>query len=194
MPVSDVSDETLVARMAARDEDALSAIYDRYRSVIFSLALRILRDRPEAEEALADVFLQAWRQADGFDRSRGTVGAWLLTLCRSRAIDRLRARGRRDALQETMTRSAGEAQEDSRARIAGAPGRVAELAMKRQRIGAALSALTVDQRTALEMAYYEGLSHSEIASALKTPLGTVKTRIRQALLTLREKLAAQFEA
>src|SRR5437867_12537831 len=111
MSLSTTSDEYLVARMAARDQEALSAIYDRYRAVLFSLALRILRDRAEAEEALADVFLQAWRQAGGFDRSRGAVGAWLINLCRSRAIDRLRARGRRAATLDALAR-AGRGQVD----------------------------------------------------------------------------------
>src|SRR2546426_12605986 len=107
MPVPDTPDEVLVARMAASDEGALSAIYDRYRAVVFPLALRILTDRAEAEEALADVFLQAWRQASGFDRARGPVGAWLITLCRSRAVDRLRARGRRDTALDIVARTGG---------------------------------------------------------------------------------------
>ncbi|HKB06957.1 MAG TPA: sigma factor, partial [Candidatus Polarisedimenticolia bacterium] len=88
MPESTPADEVLIARMVARDQEALATLYDRYRCVLFSLALRILRDRAEAEEALADVFLQAWRQARGFEARRGSVGAWLVTLCRSRAIDR----------------------------------------------------------------------------------------------------------
>jgi len=194
MPVSTTPDEILVARMAARDQDALSAIYDRYRALVFSLALRILRDRADAEEALADVFLQAWRQAGGFDRTRGPVGAWLTTLCRSRAIDRLRARGRRVANLDALARAGG-GREDVPAPSPGrSPDEAADLVMRRQRIGAAVGALSPDQRRALEMAYYEGLSHSEIATALGEPLGTVKTRIRQGLITLRQKLSARFEA
>src|SRR2546428_12008061 len=112
MPVSSTPDEILVARMAARDQAALSTIYNRSRAVVFSLALRILRDRAEAEEALADVFLQAWHQASGFDRARGPVGAWLITLCRSRAIDRLRARGRRDTALDIVARAGGGQQDE----------------------------------------------------------------------------------
>ena len=194
MPESTTSDEVLVARMAARDQEALSAIYDRYRSVIFSLALRILKDRAEAEEALADVFLQAWRQAPGFERVRGSVGAWLVTLCRSRAIDRLRARGRRDAALDTVARAGGGREDAPSLTRGGGPEQAADLMLKRRRIGAALGALSEDQRRAVEMAYYEGLSHSEIAAALGAPLGTVKTRIRQGLFALRQKLSAQFEA
>src|SRR5262245_5604263 len=191
MPESTTADEALVARMAARDQEALAALYDRYRCVIFSLALRILRDRAEAEEALADVFLQAWRQARGFDTQRGSVGAWLVTLCRSRAIDRVRARGRRNAAIETVTRSA-EGLSDAASASAGAgPEEAADLLLKRRRIGAALGALSQEQRRAVEMAFYEGLSHSEIAAALGAPLGTVKTRIRDGLHALRQKLSAE---
>src|SRR2546425_3479759 len=165
--------------MAASDEGALSAIYDRYRAVVFSLALRILKDRAEAEEALAAVFLQAWRQARGFDRARGSVGAWLITLCRSRAIDRLRARGRRDTALDTVARAGGGREDEPPLSAGGGPERAADLMLKRRRIGAALGALSDEQRRALEMADYEGLSHSEIAAAIGAPFGTVKTRIRQ---------------
>jgi RNA polymerase sigma-70 factor (ECF subfamily) len=194
MPVSTTSDEVLVARMAARDQEALSAIYDRYRAVVFSLALRILKDRAEAEEALADVFLQAWRQAHGFDRARGSAGAWLITLCRSRAIDRLRARGRRAATLDALARAGGGREDEPSPPAGGGPEEAADLVMKRRRIGAAIGALSPEQRRALELAYYEGLSHSEIATALGEPLGTVKTRIRQGLITLRQKLSARFES
>jgi len=194
MPESTTADEALVARMAARDQEALAALYDRYRCVIFSLALRILRDRAEAEEALADVFLQAWRRARGFDSQRGSVGAWLVTLCRSRAIDRVRARGRRNAAIETVTRSV-EGLSDAASASAGAgPEEAADMLLKRRRIGAALGALSQEQRRAVEMAFYEGLSHSEIAAALGAPLGTVKTRIRDGLHALRQKLSAEFGA
>src|SRR2546428_13733545 len=148
MPVPDTPDEVLVARMAASDEGALSAIYDRYRAVVFSLALRILKDRAEAEEALADVFLQAWRQARGFDRARGSVGAWLITLCRSRAIDRLRARGRRDTALDVLTRAGREGGEAPHA--GGGPEGAADLGLKRRRIAPGLLALSPDPGRAVE--------------------------------------------
>lgn len=184
------TDEALVARLVEQDQEALSALYDRHRSVVFSLALRILRDRAEAEEVLTDVFFQAWRTAAGFDLLRGSVAAWLVTLCRSRAIDRLRARGRRAAGLSAL------AEESSKAPPAAVSGPDPEEAagsqMRRARIRAAMGALSPEQRGALELAYYGGLSHSEIAAKLGEPLGTVKTRIRQGLLTLRESLGAQF--
>src|SRR5713101_8137853 len=96
------TDASLVARITGRDQEALSSLYDRYRGVVFALALRMLRDRSEAEEVLADVFHQAWRGAGGHDPLRGSVAGWLFTLCRSRAIDRLRARGRRDAVLSAL--------------------------------------------------------------------------------------------
>jgi RNA polymerase sigma-70 factor (ECF subfamily) len=185
-------DESLVTRMAAHDQEALSSLYDRHRRVIYALALRVLRDAAEAEEVLTDVFLQAWRHAPGYDRSRGSVPAWLINLCRSRAIDRLRARGRREAAHSALAREdQGRAAAPSKA--GDGPEEEADLALKRRRIEAALGALSASQRQAIELAYYGGLSHTEIAERLGEPLGTVKTRIRQGLLTLRESLGAQFE-
>ena len=179
-----LSNEALVARMAERDQEALSLLYDRHQGILFSLALRILRDRAEAEEVLGDVFFQAWRSAAAFDPLRGSVTGWLVNLCRSRAIDRLRRRGRREA---------GLADEKARRGSAATSLREAEEAadwgMRRTKIRAALGALPAEQRDALELAYFSGLSHSEIAAKLGQPLGTVKTRIRQGLLHLRESLA-----
>jgi len=191
-PATATSDEALLARMAAHDQAALSCLYDRYRGVLFALALRILRDRAEAEEVMADVFLQAWRGARDFDRMRGSVPAWLVTLCRSRAIDRLRARGRREAAMTALAR-------EEAGRAGGASGeehdpeRHAEVALRRGRIRAALAALAPRQREAIALAYYGGLSHTEIAARIAEPLGTVKTWIRQGLMTLKEQLIAQFE-
>lgn len=180
-----IPDETLVSRMAARDEAALSALYDRYKSVVFALAFRVLRDRAEAEEALTDVFMQAWRGAAGYDAERGSVGGWLTTLARSRAIDRVRSRGRREA-------AAAEAAQETAATLANPiPDGVEEaidISMKRRRIAEALGGLSQAQRGAIELAYYGGLSHSEIAQKLGEPLGTVKTRIRQGMIALRQSL------
>jgi RNA polymerase sigma-70 factor, ECF subfamily len=184
------SDETLVGRMAERDQDALSLLYDRYQGVLFALALRILGERAEAEEVLTEVFFQSWKSAAGFDPLRGTVAAWLVTICRSRALDRLRARGRRQAalavLSGEPSRSAAAASGE------GGPEEAAEQRSRRERIQAGLGRLDSGQREALELAFYEGLSHSEIASKLGEPLGTVKSRIRQGLLILRSSLESQF--
>jgi len=182
------TDEALIARMERQDQEALSLLYDRYRSVIFSLALRILRDRAEAEEVLTDVFFQAWKSAGGFDSLRGSVAGWLVTLCRSRAIDRLRARGRRDASLAAL--AADPSQTSTVGARGSSPEDAADLTHRSSQVVAALGVLTPEQRGALELAYYGGLSHSEIAEKLGEPLGTVKTRIRQGLLTLRESLGS----
>lgn len=187
------TDETLVARMVAGDQGALSELYDRHRGVVYALALRVLRDRAEAEEALTDVFLQAWRGAGAFDPRRGSVPGWLITLCRSRAIDRARARGRREAAMTALARD-GRAPEAASMTSANDPVARMDVMAKRERIGAALRTLTPQQRDAIELAYYAGMSHSEIAQRLGEPLGTVKTRIRQGLMALRENLARGFDA
>jgi RNA polymerase sigma-70 factor, ECF subfamily len=184
------TDEALMEQMAKQDQEALSVLYDRYRGVVFSLALRILRDRAEAEEVMTDVFFQSWKSAGGFDPLRGSVAGWLITLCRSRAIDRLRARGRRDASLAAL--AADPLQTVSQGAAGAGPEESTEIRHRSARILAALGALSTEQRGVLELAYYSGLSHSEIAAKLGEPLGTVKTRIRQGLLALRESLGAQF--
>lgn len=193
-PATLPDDDSLISRISARDPEALSRLYDRYRSVVYSLAMRVLRDPAEAEEVLTDVFLQAWRSAATFDAGRGSVGAWLTTLARSRAIDRLRARGRREAVvmtmdQETMPEAAPAAGGSD----LDGPEKDADTMLKRRRIGAALASLSPEQRAALEMAYYGGYSQSEIAAKLREPLGTVKTRMRQGLIALKQNLAGQFQ-
>lgn len=190
---SDSSDARLVTRMAEGDQAALSDLYDRHRGVLFALALRVLRDRGEAEEALTDVFLQAWRAAGSFDSRRGPVTSWLVTLARSRAIDRLRARGRRDAAHASLAQE-GAGTTVGSVTPAADPAQHVEGLSKRRRIGAALAALSAPQRSAIELAYYGGLSHSEIAEKLGEPLGTIKTRIRQGLMTLRDNLGRGFDA
>jgi len=188
------TDVSLVARMAAGEQEALSDLYDRYRGVVFALALRVLRDRAEAEEVLTDVFLQAWRAAAAFDRARASVPGWLVMLCRSRAIDRARSRGRREAAIACLVKEAHEAHGAEGAHGAQDPAAHVEAMTKRRRISAALGRLTPQQRSAIELAYYGGMSHSEIAEKLGEPLGTVKTRIRQGLMTLRDDLGRGFDA
>ncbi len=177
------ADHACLERMASGDQEALAEIYDRHARPVYSLALRILQAQAEAEDVVQEVFSQAWRQASRYDKSRGRVAAWLLTLARSRAIDRLRARRARP----------------DHAPEAHAPVDVADRAVpadlqlvsaeEAARVRAALERLPILQRAAIELAYYEGLTHTEIAARLEQPLGTVKTRIRQALMRLRESLA-----
>jgi RNA polymerase sigma-70 factor, ECF subfamily len=166
------SEESLVRRLQAGDHDALARLYDAYASIVGALAQRILRDPGEAEEIVQEVFVQAWRQADRFDRSRGTLAAWLVTMARSRALDRVR---RRTVRQE----AAGEI---PRGPLPPSPEE--PLALR-----TALADLNDEQRLALELAFYEGLTHSEIAKRLGQPLGTVKTRIRTAMIRLKDALS-----
>ena len=176
-------DQAALARMAQGDGDAVAELYDRHARPIYSLALRILGDATEAEDVVQDVFSQAWRQAARYSASRGAVGAWLLTLARSRAIDRLRARRSRPA-GATDDRAVGQV-------VDAAPTVDAQVLSSEHvaRVRAALDELPMLQRAAIELAYFEGLTHAEIAARLEQPLGTVKTRIRLAMLKLRDALA-----
>jgi RNA polymerase sigma-70 factor (ECF subfamily) len=177
------SDQAALARMARGDGEAVAELYDRHARPIYSLALRILGDVTEAEDVVQEVFSQAWRQASRYSASRGAVAAWLLTLARSRAIDRLRARRARPA-GVTDDRAAGQVVD------AGPPVDSQVLSSEQvARVRAALEELPVLQRAAIELAYYEGLTHAEIAARLEEPLGTVKTRIRLAMMKLRDVLA-----
>jgi RNA polymerase sigma-70 factor (ECF subfamily) len=175
-------DRTLLARMAQGDGDALADLYDRHARPVYSLAVRILRDGRDAEDVVQEVFAQAWRQASRYTATRGAVVAWLLTLTRSRAIDRLRAR-----------RARPDGMSDDAATIPlvdASPPIEHQLLSAEQiaRVRAALDDLPLLQRVAIELAYFEGLSHVEIADRLEQPLGTVKTRIRLAMGKLREML------
>jgi len=178
----EASREMLVRRMAVGDQSAMGEFYDQTSPLVFGLAMRILGDPSVAEEVVLDVYAQAWRQAAGFDASRGTPSAWLLTLTRSRAIDQRRTR-RRDPATEPLE-SAGEVS-------APAPGPEAlSVAAERHRfVQKALAALSAELREVIHLAYFGGLSHSEISTQLKQPLGTVKTRIRSAMMQLRDSLA-----
>jgi RNA polymerase sigma-70 factor (ECF subfamily) len=178
---SQISDNDLLKAIARGDEGALADCYDRYRVILFSLILRILHDRSEAEDCLQEVFLQVWRRAKDFDESRGRAFTWLVTIARSRALDRLRASASR-------TRIASEAEAEPHESVGDAAAdtlKSEEGAIVRK----ALSELPAEQRRALLMAYFEGLTQTEIAARLGDPLGTVKTRMRTGLMKLRELLS-----
>jgi RNA polymerase sigma-70 factor (ECF subfamily) len=182
-----VSDTDLLHAIARGDEAALAALYDRYSAILLGLLLRILRDRPEAEDVLQEVFLQVWRRAQDFDEARGRGFTWLVTLARSRAIDRLRSIDARVRAAEAAQR---EAQEETTADAAD------DVLHSEQRavVQAALARLPEEQRRALRLAYYDGLTQSEIAARLNQPLGTIKTRMRSGLIKLRELLREQMQS
>ena len=171
--------DTLVAALRGRDERALADLYDRYGRTVYAVVLRFTNDAGAAEEICLDAFWQLWQQVDRFDRTQGSLLNWLLTIARSRAIDRVRARG---AAKRTLAEDPTEASSVRR------PDEVAELSQRRTLVRQAMDTLSPDQRAALSLAYYEGLSHSQIAARLQEPLGTVKTRIRQAMMALRRTL------
>ena len=176
------SDQAALTRMAQGDGDAVAELYDRHSRPVYSLALRILGDVTEAEDVVQEVFSQAWRQASRYNTSRGAVAAWLLMLARSRAIDRLRAR---------RARPKGVAEHVADTIVdTGLPVDSQVISFEQiTRVRAALDELPMLQRLAIELAYFEGFTHLEIAARLEQPLGTVKTRIRLALMKLREVLA-----
>lgn len=170
--------------MARGDEEALASLYDRYRLILFGLILRILHSRPEAEDVLQDVFIQVWKRASDYDEARGRPFTWLVTLARSRAIDRLRAL---DSRQRTANESALDVTES----VSDA-ATDAFKSEQREVVRDALDALPTEQRQTLVLAYFEGLTQSEIAERLGAPLGTVKTRMRSGMIKLRESLGEKM--
>ena len=178
-----LADQAALARMARGDQSALAELYDRHARLVFSLALRILQNRADAEDIVQEVFMQVWVQASRYDTARGAVAAWMLTMTRSRAIDKLRSRSVRPE-----TASEARVVEDMPDEAAQQDLQLLS-AEQVEILKGALNELPVAQRVALELAYYEGLTHVEIAERLSEPLGTVKTRIRQAVIRLREVLA-----
>jgi len=171
-----------LARAVQGDQTALAELYDETSALVYGLAFRILGDRDAAEDVTIEVYAQVHRQASHYDASRGTPSAWLLTLTRSRAIDRLRA--------ETLRRAREESLDDAAplAALIADPEKCSATAELRRMVRSALATLTPEQREVIETAYFAGLSHREIAAKSGQPLGTVKTRIRTGMLLLRERL------
>jgi len=184
---SHAADRRALEGMARGDHGALAELYDRHGRLVYSLALRILRDQGDAEDVVQEVFSQAWRQASRYESTRGHVVAWLMNLARSRAIDRLRSRRARP---ET---GANDVEADRMLDLAPPIDEQLALSDQAERIRAAVGQLSLVQRVAIELAFYEGLTHVEIAERLELPLGTVKTRIRQGLSKLKERLAGAVQ-
>ena len=182
------ADASLLQRMAQGDEQALGALYDRWQGAVRALALRIVGDGMEAEDVVEDVFWQAWRQADRFDATRGSVATWLLTLARSRALDRLRAI-KRQRVDASLDDEDASLPQEALATQDASPSDAADQDERSRLVAVALAALQPAQRQCLELAYFSGLSQSEIAERTSTPLGTVKTRMRLALRKLKDTLA-----
>jgi len=189
IPPGEQPDLQLVYRVAAGDERALADLYDRHGSLVYSLAHAILADAADAEEVTADVFLKVWGSAGTFDPARARVAAWLTVLARSRALDRLRARRRR---ARTLEAAAAAAPDGLGLPLSApvSPELGAEGRDVADRLAGVVANLPEPQRRCIELAYFQGLTHSEIATALDEPLGTVKTRIRAAMDKLRSALEA----
>jgi RNA polymerase sigma-70 factor (ECF subfamily) len=179
------SDVDLIARVKSGNSEALDEIYRRYASPVYSLIWKILQNPEESEDVALDVFWQIWRQATSYDSSRGAPPAWIFTLARSRAIDRLRARHRKE--DRTISFDDPAVILDPLDQEA-TPDQVASYRQNRDAVREAMKVLSAPQREAVELAFFQGLTHVEIADKLRLPLGTVKTRIRQGLIRLRRRL------
>ena len=172
-----MTDSELILGVIKRERRAFDLFYERYAQIIFNLCVRILRDEAEAQDVLQEIFLQIWREAERFDATRASVKTWLFTIARSRSLDRYRSR-------KTVTSRLEDNAEDQIQQIPGKEDLQSKSVMQ-QYVGSALSRLSKEQRLVLELSYYEGLTQEEIAARLNEPLGTIKSRIRAALMKLR---------
>ena len=167
-------DAALLALVQRGDESAMASLFDRYSKVVYSVALRVLRDPASAEDVLQEIFMQIWRSPDGFIATRGSLGGWLAVVSRNRSIDTLRRRRPTDSTDDVILASPCNLADE------------AERNVMIERARSVMVTLPLEQRKTLEMAFFDGLTHSEIAEMTGDPLGTVKTRIRSALLSLRK--------
>lgn len=181
-------DQDLIALISRGDESAFSRFYDRHAALMFSCALAILRNVAEAEDLVQETCLRVWDKAASFDRSRGTPIAWVMTMIRSRAIDRLRStRSKRDLIERATKNAVASSDADDTAFL-DVSMREAALELR-----SAMSQLSLEQRTVLELAYFRGLSQSEIAEHLGEPIGTIKARARRGMIHLRDRMKAFVE-
>jgi len=176
---------SLLRRCARGDESAFGEFYDATSARAWGLALRVLRNRAHAEEVLQEAYLQVWRQAGRFDPARGGAGAWLLTIVHRSAVDRVRSAEASSRREQTYVDQSHVAPESD------ATGSAVEASMEAHRVRSALSGLTEIQRQAVELAYWGGYTHTEVAGILEVPVGTAKTRIRDGLIRLRDTLGVE---
>lgn len=175
MPTASTQDDASLLLLVQRgDEQAMASLFDRYSKVVYSVALRVLRDPASAEDVLQEIFMQIWRSPDGFIATRGSLGGWLAVVSRNRSIDALRRRRPTESVEDVALSSPYNLSEE------------AERNIMIERAREVIVLLPMEQRKTLEMAFFDGLTHSEIAEMTGDPLGTVKTRIRSALLSLRK--------
>jgi RNA polymerase sigma-70 factor (ECF subfamily) len=178
----------MLARVAGGDQAAFSELYDRLSGPLFSLAVRMLGDAAEAEDALQDVFVQIWRRAGSYDSSQSSVFSWAVLFTRSRVIDRMRARGRRLRVVAASTDADEDAPEPADASTASTAAEHAGRTEEAANVRAKLNHLPIEQREAIELAFFSDLTHTEIAERLNQPIGTIKARIRRGLLKLRQRV------
>jgi RNA polymerase sigma-70 factor (ECF subfamily) len=171
-------DAELLTRVQRGDERAMAVLFDRYSKIVYSVALRVLRDTASAEDVMQEIFMQIWRNPNSFVAAKGSLGGWLAVVARNRSIDTLRRKRPSEQVEEMNLASSTNIADE------------AERSILMERARAAVLLLPIEQRKTLEMAFFDGLTHSEIAEMTGDPLGTVKTRIRSGLLTLRKALQA----
>lgn len=172
------SDKSLIDRVRASEQQAMTEIFDRYARLVYSVAVRVLKDNGQAEDVTQEIFFQLWQSPESFLASRGSLASWLLVIARNRAIDRLRQRRYAEPADEMIIASATNLENE------------VECSIMMQRVQRFMGDLPADQQQSLQLAFWEGLSHSKIAERTGQPLGTVKTRIRSALTNLRKRLEA----
>jgi RNA polymerase sigma-70 factor (ECF subfamily) len=177
-PTQTADDSLLLGRIERGDEGAMATLFDRYSRVVYSVALRVLRDPSTAEDVLQDIFMQIWRKPDSFVSARGSLAGWLAVIARNRSIDFLRRRKPVDSVEDVVLASSFNLAEES------------ERTVMMERCRGVMVGLPYEQRKVIEMAFFDGLTHSEIAELTGDPLGTVKTRIRAGLLVLRKAMTA----
>lgn len=181
-------DVELLKRIQRRDQQALSLLYDRYSTVLFTLATRVLSSNEEAEDLLQEVFLQIWEKADTYAQDRGTVYSWTIALCRNKAIDRLRSKSHKGRSKEKTIEHTGKLASQE---PAANPEQLLTLKDYSEVVSRAMKSLSSLEIKILELSYYKGYSQSEIARLLKMPLGTVKTKMRKGITKLRQVIGRE---